>query len=166
MFRAMVEHTGHCQNCHPKQKRLMLNDGFELMDIANILMLVGDGNYTYLTTHSGTEITVCRNLGWFEQRLPLCFARPNQSQMVNLHFLTGIKEGYLCFCKELPYKCQVKKAYAQRFYARLNRWDIDHEIQAPIAAPIAMPTADQMIQILQVIQALQALQSPPPKSDM
>jgi len=62
-------------------------DGFEFIDIDNIIHLEADSNYTIVNTVKGKHI-VSKTLGDFENMLtPSNFFRVNRSNLINLNFL-------------------------------------------------------------------------------
>ncbi|MFK7932007.1 MAG: LytR/AlgR family response regulator transcription factor [Saprospiraceae bacterium] len=70
------------------------NDGFEIVQIADILYLEADGNYTYVYTESGKKIFVVKSLRSLEELLPRDeFYRIHHSFIVRLTAITSFSKA-------------------------------------------------------------------------
>ncbi|MFK7970321.1 MAG: LytR/AlgR family response regulator transcription factor [Bacteroidia bacterium] len=78
----------------PQRMALPLLDGFEVINIDDIVYGKADGNFTDLFMKDGSKKMVCRPLRFFEENLVAHgFLRIHKSSMVNLACITRYKRG-------------------------------------------------------------------------
>jgi len=74
-----------------KHIKLNTRSGFLLMDTADIIYCMADGNYTDIHLTGGRKETVSCNLGRLEEDLPVdSFFRISRSALINLDFLVRV----------------------------------------------------------------------------
>lgn len=69
----------------PEQITISSSDGFHFIDIASIIRLNGDGNYSTFYLRGGERVVASKNLKTYEELLPANqFIKTHQSHIVNL----------------------------------------------------------------------------------
>ena len=69
-------------------------DGFEVVEIKDIVRLEADRNYTHFITMSGKKLTTSKNIGEYENLLKQYgFFRIHQSSLVNLRHITSYQKS-------------------------------------------------------------------------
>ncbi len=69
-------------------------EGFKVLEMADIIRLEGDGNYTNIILANSKKETSTKNLGQYEELLnDFGFFRTHQSTLVNLQHVTGFVKG-------------------------------------------------------------------------
>jgi DNA-binding LytR/AlgR family response regulator len=93
------------------------------LEVSQIWLLVAGGSYTTLHCTDGQTHVVSKNLGAHEELLPHCFARPNQSHIINLHYLRATCSGNvlrMAFPSDVT--IVLKRDYREAFESRHNLW--------------------------------------------
>lgn len=89
---AVVMHN--LQQAADKQQLVLPTlEGFDVISIASVMRLKGNGNFTNVYTQDGKQYMVCRFLKHFEELLPTHFIRIHKSHIVNKHFITSYQKG-------------------------------------------------------------------------
>jgi two-component system LytT family response regulator len=68
-------------------------EGFEVVKMADIIRLQGNGNFTDIYLTNGTKKMVCRFLKHFADMLPQQFIRVHRSHIIQLHFVKEYHKG-------------------------------------------------------------------------
>ncbi|MEL6671565.1 MAG: LytTR family DNA-binding domain-containing protein [Bacteroidota bacterium] len=69
-------------------------DGFEVVQVQDIVRCQAQGNFTDFIMAEGKKRMICRTLKFYEEVLtPLGFARVHKSHLVNLDYVVGYKKG-------------------------------------------------------------------------
>lgn len=91
-LKVLIENYGDEGKIH---KLVVSNvDGFQVVEIKNIIRLEGDGNYTHFIVSDQGRITSSKSLGEYEKMLTeYGFFRVHQSTVVNLRQVRGYKKG-------------------------------------------------------------------------
>lgn len=77
-------------------QKLIINnvDGFQVIQINNIIRLEGDRNYTHFIIENGKKVTTSKNLGEYEELLnSYGFFRIHQSTIISLKHVLGYQKG-------------------------------------------------------------------------
>jgi len=89
---AVVMHN--LQQAAEKQQLVLPTiEGFDVIGIADVVRLKGNGNFTNVYTIDGKQYMVCRFLKHFEELLPAHFIRVHKSHIVNKHFIKSYQKG-------------------------------------------------------------------------
>jgi two-component system LytT family response regulator len=100
----------------PEKQQVILPtmEGFEVVKMADIVRLRGNGNFTDLHLANGQKKMACRFLKHFDEMLPLPFLRVHKSHIVNLNFVKSYnKGGYLTLQDEN--EIEVSPSYKESF---------------------------------------------------
>jgi two-component system LytT family response regulator len=100
----------------PEKQQVILPtmEGFEVVKMADIVRLRGNGNFTDLHLANGQKKMACRFLKHFDEMLPLPFLRVHKSHIVNLNFVKSYnKGGYLTLQDEN--EIEVSPSYKEVF---------------------------------------------------
>lgn len=69
--------------------------GKAFVPLREIVRLEGQRNYTLFVLNNGKPILVAKTLGLFDELLPVNFVRVSRGCMINLSYLSPLKEGCL-----------------------------------------------------------------------
>lgn len=104
------------------QKLIISNtDGFEVVDIKQVIRLEGDGNYTHFVINKNKKMTSTKNIGEYEKILDSYgFFRIHQSTLINLRHVKGYIKGGGGFVKmsdgqSLKISRDRKKSFLNKF---------------------------------------------------
>lgn len=91
-LKILIENYG---NKGEVQKLIIANvEGFQVVEIKDIIRLEGDSNYTHFVIKGGQKITSSKNIGAYEELLSEHgFFRVHQSTIINLRHVTGYIKG-------------------------------------------------------------------------
>ena len=68
-------------------------EGFEVVQMKDIVRLKGNGNFTDLHLVDGSKKMVCRFLKHFSEILPFPFLRVHKSHIINVNFVKAYNKG-------------------------------------------------------------------------
>ena len=110
-----------CPECQKKVHQVRVDKDFCFIDPCNIRFIKADDKKCEVYRVVGKILRCTKYLSWFEEELPRCFGRPNQSFIVNLHHVDGISnEGLLSFIHSSEHKIYVTDKYYDEFMHRLH----------------------------------------------
>lgn len=91
-LKILIENYGNNGEVH---KLIIANvEGFQVVEIKDIIRLEGDSNYTHFVMSNGQKITSSKNIGAYEELLnEHGFFRIHQSTIINLRHVTGYIKG-------------------------------------------------------------------------
>ncbi|WP_130733282.1 LytTR family DNA-binding domain-containing protein [Flavobacterium sp. J27] len=79
----------------PEKQQVILPtlEGFEVVQMKDIVRLKGNGNFTDLHLVDGSKKMVCRFLKHFSEILPFPFLRVHKSHIINVNFVKAYNKG-------------------------------------------------------------------------
>ncbi len=79
----------HFRSTDPENNRVILPtmEGFEILNMKEIIRLQGNGNFTDIFMTDGSKKMACRFLKHYEENLPYPFIRVHKSHIINLNFV-------------------------------------------------------------------------------
>jgi two-component system LytT family response regulator len=79
----------HFRSTDPENNRVILPtmEGFEILNMKEIIRLQGNGNFTDIFMTDGSRKMACRFLKHYEENLPYPFVRVHKSHIINLNFV-------------------------------------------------------------------------------
>ena len=79
----------------PEKQQVILPtlEGFEVVQMKDIVRLKGNGNFTDLHLVDGSKKMVCRFLKHFSEILPFPFLRGHKSHIINVNFVKAYNKG-------------------------------------------------------------------------
>ena len=106
----------------PEKQQVILPtlEGFEVVKMANIIRLQGNGNFTDIYLNNKTKKMVCRFLKHFEEILPSPFIRIHKSHIVNVNYVKSYHKnsgGYVVLedGNEIEISSGYKDAFLEMF---------------------------------------------------
>ncbi|OQA12707.1 MAG: Transcriptional regulatory protein YehT [Bacteroidetes bacterium ADurb.Bin397] len=102
------------------------SNGFAIEEIANLVRLHADDNYTRVYTREGKQYLISKPLKDFERVLPAdVFIRTHKSYMINIHFLKEFsnEDGGLVTLQD-GYKVPVSKRKNSVFFDALKKFSL------------------------------------------
>ncbi|MEZ4828114.1 MAG: LytTR family DNA-binding domain-containing protein [Bacteroidia bacterium] len=84
------------KNLSQQQQKVVLPvlDGFEVVQVKDIIRCQANGNFTDFFLTSGAKKMICRTLKFYDNILSeLGFVRVHKSHLVNVEYITGYKKG-------------------------------------------------------------------------
>lgn len=117
---------GHFEQGRPKKITVPTLNGYEFIEISNIVRCQSDGNYTHIYLKSNQKLTVAKTLKEFEQLLdPHNFFRIHNSHLVNLDEIIRFNKGKGGFvelkdCSELEVSVRRKDELLKALKVKLS----------------------------------------------
>ena len=106
----------------PEKQKVILPtmEGFEVVQIQEIIRLRGNGNFTDIYLKDGQKKMVCRFLKHFENILPRPFLRVHKSHIINLNYVKSYHKGTGGYVvledgSEIEISTSYKEAFMQAF---------------------------------------------------
>ena len=105
----------------PEKQQVILPtlEGFEVVQMKDIVRLKGNGNFTDLFLVDGSKKMVCRFLKHFSEILPFPFMRVHKSHIINIHFVKSYNKGGFITLQDEA-EIEVSSTYKEEFLSRFK----------------------------------------------
>ena len=105
----------------PEKQQVILPtlEGFEVVQMKDIVRLKGNGNFTDLFLVDGSKKMVCRFLKHFSEILPFPFMRVHKSHIINIHFVKSYNKGGFITLQDEA-EIEVSSTYKEAFLSRFK----------------------------------------------
>lgn len=100
----------------PEKQQVILPtlEGFEVVQMKDIVRLKGNGNFTDLFLVDGSKKMVCRFLKHFSEILPFPFMRVHKSHIININFVKSYNKGGFITLQDEA-EIEVSSTYKEEF---------------------------------------------------
>lgn len=124
LFRTSMEQHGYKTPCHQHFIRVADRKGEHLLSLGKQVYLEAFGSTTTFVNIDGKRITICRNLGYYEEQLPPCFVRVNKRYIISFHYLQLIRPNNTLKLRipDCP-TITLNATYRTQFNIALDEWN-------------------------------------------